>query len=189
MTTKLSTALDRTKTTDRMAVHIIFNTAKSLRQSMSELNLNCSSIRRKCIQHHSSKSLEILSNFKSNFSLTVHWDSKLMKDLTGQTFVDRLPVLVSVNGISQLLEIAKIPSSAGDLQANAVVKTLKQWNIADVVCAVFDTTSPNIGCHSGACIKIEGLGWNLHFACHHHILRRTFGRSCIQRSDREHIFS
>ena len=43
-----------------------------------------------------------------------------MKDLTGQTFVDRLPVLVSGNGISQHLAIAKIPSSAGDLQANAV---------------------------------------------------------------------
>ena len=40
--------------------------------------------------------------------------------------MNRLPVLVSGNGISQLLAIAKIPSSTGDLQANAVVKTLKQ---------------------------------------------------------------
>ena len=80
---------------------------------------------------------------------------------------------------SQLLAIAKIPSSAGDLQANAVVKTLKQWNnIADVVRAMcFDTTSSNTGCHSGACIKIEeGLGWNLlHFACCHHILELLAG--------------
>ena len=177
LTAELSAALDRTKTTDRMAVHIIFNTTKSLGQNMSKLNLNCSSIRRKHIHHHSSKSLEILSNFKSNPSLTVHWDSKLMKHLTGQTFVDRLPVLVSGNGISQLLAIAKIPSSTGDLQANAVVKTLKHWNIADVVYAIcFDTTSSNTGCYSGACIKIEGLGWNLlHFACHHHILELLAG--------------
>ena len=178
LTAELLAALDRTKTTDRIAVHIIFNTAKSLGQNVSELNLNHSSIRRKHIQHCSSKSLEILSNFKSNSSLTVHWDSKLMKDLTGQTFVDRLPVLVSGNGISQLLAIAKIPSSAGDLQANAVVKILKQWNIADVVCAMcFDTTSSNTGCHSGACIKIEeGLGWNLlHFAYCHHILELLAG--------------
>ena len=72
-----------------------------------------------------------------------------MKDLTGQTFMDRLPFFVSGNGISQLLAIAKIPSSVCDLQANAVVKTLKQWNIADVVCAMcFDTNSSNTGCHS-----------------------------------------
>ena len=32
-----------------------------------------------------------------------------MKDMTGQTFVHRLPVLVLDNGISQLLNVAKIP--------------------------------------------------------------------------------
>ena len=73
LTAELSAALDRTKTTDRMAMHIIFNTAKSLGHNVSELNLNHLSIRRKHIQHCSSKSLEILSNFKSNSSLTVHW--------------------------------------------------------------------------------------------------------------------
>ncbi len=56
-----------------------------------------------------------------------------MKDVTGQTFVDRLSILVSGNGIAQLLAIAKIPSSTCDAQSNALLETLQKWNITDVV--------------------------------------------------------
>ena len=156
LSSELSAALDRTKTTDRMAMHLIANTEHSLGHNVSELILNRSSIRRKRIQHRSAKSLEIQSNFKPGTCLVVHWDSKLMKDKTGQTFVDPLPVLVSGNGISQLLKIAKIPPSLGNAQANAVLETLQQWNVMHAVQGIcFDTTSSNIGCHSGACAKIE----------------------------------
>ena len=147
--------------------------------NVNEQILDCSTIRRKCILHRSSsKSLEILSNYKPNSCLIVHWDSILMKDVTGQTFVDRLPVLVSDNGIFQLLAIAKISSSVCDAQANAVIETFQQWNITDVLHGMrFDTTRSNTGCHSGACIKFEqSLGQNLlHFTCRHHILELLAG--------------
>ena len=129
----LSAALDRTKTTDRMATYTIAKTAQSLGHNVSELILNRSTIRRKRIEHRSTKSLEVQSNFKPNSCLVVHWDSKLMKDITERSFVDRLPALVTGNGISQLLRIAKIPTSSGDAQANAVLETLQQWNITDAV--------------------------------------------------------
>ena len=41
----------------------------------------------------------------------VHWDGKLILKLTGKQKEDRLPVLVSGKGISQLLTVAKL--SAG----------------------------------------------------------------------------
>ena len=104
----LSTALDQTKTTDRMAMYIIANTAQSLGHNVSELILNRSTIRRKRIKHQSTKFLEVQSNFTPNSCLVVHWDSKLIKDITDRSFVDRLLVLVTGNGISQLLRIAKI---------------------------------------------------------------------------------
>ena len=159
-------------------MYIIANTAQSLGHNVSELILNSSTIRRKRIEHRSTKSLEVQSNFKPNSCLVVHWDSKLMKDITGRSFVDQLPVLVTGNGISQLLRIAKIPTSSRDAQANAVLETLQQWNIADAVQGMcFDTTSSNTGHHSGACVKIEqGLEKNLlHFACRHHILELLAG--------------
>ena len=84
---ELSAALNR-KTTDRMAMHIIANTAHSLGHNVSELILNRTRIRRKRIQHRSTKYLEIQSNFKPGTCLVVHWDSKLMKDITGQSFAD-----------------------------------------------------------------------------------------------------
>ena len=65
-----------------------------------------------------------------------------MKDVTGQTFVDRLPVLVSGNGISQLLAIAKILFSAGDTRQMLFIEILQQWNIIDMVHGMyFDKTS------------------------------------------------
>ena len=42
-------------------------------------------------------------------------------------------MLVSCNGISQLLSVATIPSSSGNAQANAVLETLQQWNITHAV--------------------------------------------------------
>ena len=68
--------------------------------------------------------------------------------------VDRLPVLVSGNGISQLLNIAYIPTSSGSAQANAVLETLQQWNVTHAVQGMwFDTISSNTSRHSGACVK------------------------------------
>ena len=48
--------------------------------------------------------------FKADVPLVVHWDGKLIPDLTDKQ-VDRLPILVSGLGISQLLAVAKLASS------------------------------------------------------------------------------
>ena len=52
--------------------------------------------------------------------LTVHWDGKLMCDLTGNDKVDRLPILVSTMGDQKLLDIPKLATGTGQVMAQAV---------------------------------------------------------------------
>ncbi|KAG0696641.1 hypothetical protein GWK47_026471 [Chionoecetes opilio] len=65
-----------------------------------------------------------MAGFTPENSLVVHWDGKLIPDLTGKKKVDRLPILVSFRGKSKLLEVPKLPSGTGDAQAQAVLATV-----------------------------------------------------------------
>ena len=100
-----------------------------------------------------------------------------MKDLTGSDHVDRLPVLVSGNGVSQLLCVART-TGTGEGQATAVTKTLEDWNLKRRVIGLsFDTTSSNTGCRTGACVLIEQKLEKdlLYFACRHHVMELIAG--------------
>lgn len=87
--------------------------------------------------------------------LVLHWDGKLLPDLTRKgdcMKVDRLPVLVSSPTIEfeKLLAIPKLPSSSGAAMASAIVRTIEEWKLKDRVEALsFDTTASNTGVHSG----------------------------------------
>ena len=59
--------------------------------------------------------------------MIVHWDGKLLLDLTGKQNVDRLAILVSCQAETQLLCIPKLPSGTGEAQASAVCDAIKQW--------------------------------------------------------------
>ena len=97
--------------------------------------------------------------FDPKFPLIVHWDGRLLLDLTGTKKVDRLPVLVTSNGKSQLLAVQKLPSVTGEAQAQAVFNVLKKWGVNEKVQRMcFDTTSSfYTGCHKGACIILRQL--------------------------------
>ena len=120
VTPELLAALDRTKVSDRKAIFVIAETAKSLGQNINELALNRDSIRRQRVEHRIQRSANLKAKFHSNVPLVVHWDGKLIPDLIGKEQVDRLPVLVSGKGVSQLLTVAKLPSETGEAQAAAV---------------------------------------------------------------------
>lgn len=173
----VSAALDRTKISDRNAAYIHTATAQSLGHNVKYLALNRSTIKRQREHHRSQLAKALKKEFHANVSLVVHWDGKLMADLSGKEHVDRLAVLVSGSGVSQLLKVG-ITTGTGEDQARAVVKTLQEWNLEEHVAGLsFDTTSSNKGCHSGACVLIEQkLGKDLlHFACRHHILELIVG--------------
>lgn len=105
--------------------------------------------------------------------MTIHWDGKIMPDLTGIEKVERLPILVSTMGEKKLLEIPKITNGTGQIMAQAAYSAIQSWGLGNLVRAMcFDTTSSNTGRASGACILLEQLLGRplLHFGCRHHIL-------------------
>src|SRR6218665_1663415 len=108
-TTILTAALNRTKLSDRNATYVLA-AAHSLSHNVKDLNINRSSVHQERERYRE----EIGKNLKNQFkatpisSLVVHWDGKLLQDLTGKELVDRLPVILSGLGVSQLLGVPKL---------------------------------------------------------------------------------
>ena len=94
-TPKLLSTLDRTKCSDRSAVYTLDATLKASGSNTTEYNLNRSSLRRHRELHRSQTTCYLKEDFHPDQPLTVHWDGKLMQDLTGTEKVDRLPIIVS----------------------------------------------------------------------------------------------
>ena len=175
---EVAASLDRTKTTDRMAVHTIAAISRAQGVNPEELALNKWTINRSRRAHRTQVMEDLQAEFAEtvNGPLVVHWDGKLLPDLMGtgsHEKVDRLPIIVSSSSQEQLLNVPKLPSGAGHAMADAVVASLKSWRLTDHVKAMsFDTTASNSGVRGGAAVLIEGkLGRDLLFLpCRHHIL-------------------
>ena len=176
---ELASSLDRTKTTDRMAVHTIAAISRAHGVNPAELALNKWTINRRRRAHR----IQVMEDLQEQFAQTVgspivvHWDGKLLADYTGtwaHEKVDRLAVIVSNSSQEQLLNIAKLPSGSGQAIADAVVTSLVNWHLTNQVKAMsFDTTASNSGVRGGAAVLIEEkLGRDLLFLpCRHHILK------------------
>lgn len=94
--------------------------------------------------------MEAAQNIKTSFCaslpLTIHWDGKLLPDITGHERVDRLPVIVSAGGKSQLLGVPSLSSGSGKNQAAAIYHLICEWNLVSKISAMcFDTTAVNTG--------------------------------------------
>lgn len=171
---RLSAALDKYKISDRDAVHLLTATAESLNVNTSEYIINRSSIKRAREKCREKLAVAIKSKFL-NVDLkfgVVHWDSKLLPNLTRREKVDRLPVIITAPNVEQLLGVPQLLSGTGNEISSAVYDTLHDWNLLDQVeVFVFDTTASNSGRLNGACVLLEQkLNRNiLFFACRHHI--------------------
>ena len=168
----LSAALDRTLTSDRDAVHLISAAARSLGHDPNQLVINRESFRRDRRKFRAVAAAEIKKSFKPSVPLTVHWDGKIIPTADGGPAVDRLPVLVSGDGVEKLLAVPSLPNGTGQAAAHAIITTLEDWGVENRVVALsFDTTASNTGLAAGACSIVEQrLGCDvLHLACRHHI--------------------
>ena len=106
--------------------------------------------------------------FDPGTPLTVHWDEKLLPDLTGKDLVNCSPVLVSGLNTFQILGVPKLVSGTGEAQAAAVHQLLEDWGLKHLLRALFfDTTATNTGKINGICALLElKVDQNLlYFAC------------------------
>lgn len=86
--------------------------------------------------------------------------------------IDRLLVIISYNGIDQLLGVPELMSGTGENQATAVYQELENWGLIENVQALCcDTTSSNTDRLKGACILLEQKLERdiLYLPCRHHI--------------------
>lgn len=169
---RLAVSLDVAKLSDRKATIVLTSALKSANCDPSKYNINRSSVRRQRIEQRQKLAQCLKSEFKSEVPLTVHWDGKMCEDICGHEIVDRLPILVSGQGVDQLLGIPKLSRGTGEATAAAVFETIMSWNLSDnIKCMSFDTTASNTDQRNGACILLEqklekDLLW---LACRHHI--------------------
>nr|XP_047146815.1 uncharacterized protein LOC124819345 [Hydra vulgaris] len=173
LTPEVLGSLDRAGISDRHAVHTVASVISATGQNAAEFAVNRSSVRRYRLKHRELRSKELKVEFQSHGKpLTIHWDGKLMKDLTGDEKVDRLPIVVSSDGVDQLLAVPKLSLGTGHAICDAIVQIIDDWKIKDDIKAFsFDTTAANTGRRNGACVLLEGkLGHDvLYLACRHHI--------------------
>ena len=52
-------------------------------------------------------------NFEPTCALVIHWDGKIRPSIFGEGSVDRLPVLVSGDGMEKLLGVSKVNYGTG----------------------------------------------------------------------------
>ena len=183
MSPDLAAALDRTQVSSRKATYVLSTVATSVGVDPETLNISKSSIHRRRARLRSDRAKTIKETFSVKGPLVVHWDGKMMEDLTGKETVDRLPVLVSGEGVEKLLAVPKIDSGSGQTQAQAVEDCLDDWDIKCRVQALsFDTTASNAGIRQGACeLLSQALDRNLLFlACRHHIHELVLGSAYQQ---------
>lgn len=175
MTSRLASALDKCKVSDRDAVHLLIACAELFNVNVNDYAINRSSIKRSRESFRYQISSEIKTAFHQlhlNF-VVVHWDSKILPNLIGTENVDRLPVIITAPNIEQLLGVPHLSSGTGKEISSAVYDTLKDWTMLEKVQAfVFDTTASNSGRLNGSCVLLEQMLNRpiLFFACRHHIL-------------------
>ena len=172
MDKKLLASFDIAKVSNRNASLIMIPTVSNLGYDPEEMRVSYSTIRRKRQEFRKEVSAALKSELKLDFPLVIHWDGKLLEDISGEEIVDRLPVLVSGNGVEQLLGVPKLNSGTGDNTSTAVYDLIIDWGLFDKVkCMCFDTTASNTGRKSGACILLEQkMGKDLLWLpCRHHI--------------------
>ncbi|CAH0562945.1 unnamed protein product [Brassicogethes aeneus] len=172
ISSKVSAVLDRTNTSIRKSTMILASVINEAGCSTSSAVLSKSTVHRRQKRRREAAQI-IKDNYQATKSV-VHWDGKLLADVTGDDKVERLPVLVSslVESTTKLLGVPKLTSGSGQAAAEAVHELLQSWNCDSVVFGMcFDTTASNTGRLNGACTILEHLiGRNLlRMACRHHM--------------------
>ena len=167
------------------------------KQDVEEVIISASAIRRARMKHRRLFSSEVKDTFDPAVPLILHWDGKIMDDLTGpeRGKVDRLPILVSGQDVVKLLSVPKLQDGTAASMAQAITQTIDDWGLRDRIKGLcFDTTSSNTGTKNGTCIQLEEeLGRQLvNLACRHHIseiiLEKVFSIEDVSKSPNMELF-
>jgi len=118
------------------ATYVTGTVSKALGHDISSMTLSRSSIgRSRCRNREKQASVE--QEFIHITPLLLHWDGKLLPNITGsKETVDRIAVLVTAGGGVMLLGVPKIGRCTGKQQAEACLTTLDEWGIHQQICGL-----------------------------------------------------
>ncbi|KAG0723483.1 hypothetical protein GWK47_005486 [Chionoecetes opilio] len=152
MTPAVAAALDRTRISDSTAVHL-FTAVHGADATPAR-----STVRRHRRSARKKMAKEIKAEMTVNVPavpLIIHWDGKLVEGMAGEGIAERLPILVSGDGIQKMLMVPKLAAGTGVLTGQAVYDAAKEWDLVDnIIGMCFDTTVSNTGLKEGACVHI-----------------------------------
>ena len=174
-TSKVVAILDKSRISSRNAVLLVSSIIEAAGLNVNDYKLSKSSIHEKRQAIRKKKFNEIKEEFNSQdlTNVIVHWDGKLLCDITGNKKVDRLPIVLSYNGTTKLLSVPKLTSGTGRNQADAIFEALQEWGVTNTIVGLCcDTTPSNLGPRNGAATLLEHLLEKnmLYFPCRHHIM-------------------
>lgn len=121
---KLVATLDKCQISDRNAVRIITAVVESCGCNPSTLIINRVSIHNYREQMRKKLS-ERIKNLFPSFQLcatVLHWDGKLLRDISKNKTVDRLAIIISDGEIEQILSIPGLEDGTGSTQASAIAE-------------------------------------------------------------------
>ena len=183
MTPEVVAGFDKAKVSDRNAVFLTGLIAHALSIDISTLVLNRKSInitRAKIRKIEYEKMKQFVQDIPVTF-LIVQWDGKLISDDMACKKVDRLPILVSSEKFTKIINVPALQDQKGSTTASAVYAALKDWGLIDLTVGLCcDTTNANLGYKGGAAVILEGFMDKdlVYLACRHHmfelILRAAF---------------
>ena len=115
-------------------------------QNVDDFNINHSSVYRQREKQRNERAKSVKQNFHPDPNLTLHWDGKIVPDITGNGKVERIAVIVTGATTCQLLGMVKVPEGTGMAAAKAIYTLIEEWGVAALISAFsFDTTAINTG--------------------------------------------
>lgn len=149
MTENVVATLDNWKLSYRKSVRIISEISKALEFDTNNLIFNKTSFNEQRKKIRKKKASKLQKNF-GDVQLTaavLHWDSKLIPDTVSCKHVDRVPILISNNGVEKLISVPALPDGKGKTQAEEMYRVLNNLSLTESIKALCcDTTASNLGC-------------------------------------------
>ena len=75
---------------------------------------------------------ELKQSFSTSVPLTLHWNGKIMSDLTGREKFDRPPILVSGDSTQKILAVPKLSDGKAGATAEAIGGVLTEWDLKNL---------------------------------------------------------
>ncbi|XP_074096336.1 uncharacterized protein LOC141525675 [Cotesia typhae] len=107
LTPGLISALDRANVSSRNAMFIIAPVLPSVGVNVEDTTLSYRTIQRTRMLLRKDIAIGLKDNFKAHDKYVVHWDGKILNDISESKFVDHLPIILTAFGTEQLLGVPK----------------------------------------------------------------------------------